>query len=96
MMEFIRQANLSSVRELLTPENAYNRDRSGRSPLHMAVLYERKFVIKFLLKEYPAAVHLKDDVSHLADTNYNLSLTVSYHQLPPATHCHLSLTTTCH
>lgn len=61
-MEFIRQANLAKAREYLTDMTAFMRDRSGRSPLHMAVLYERRFVIKYLVKSYPATVHIKDDV----------------------------------
>ena len=62
--EYIRQANLSKAREYLTEETAFIKDRAGRSSLHMAVLYERRFVIKYLLKSYPGLVHVKDDVSH--------------------------------
>lgn len=62
-MEFIRQANLAKARECLTDTTAFLRDRAGRSPLHMATLFERRFVIKYLVKSYPASVHIKDDVS---------------------------------
>lgn len=61
--EFIRQANLAKAREYLNDDTAFLRDRAGRSSLHMAVLYERRFVIKYLLKSYPALVHVRDDVS---------------------------------
>lgn len=60
--EYIRQANLAKAREYLTDESAFVCDRAGRSSLHMAVLFERRFVIKYILKSYPATVHIKDDV----------------------------------
>lgn len=39
------------------------RDKGGRGLLHKAVLFERRFIIKYFLREYPEMVHLKDIVS---------------------------------
>ena len=63
--EHIKTGNLSRAREHLTDETAFIKDRAGRSSLHIAVLYQRKFVVKHLLKSYPGTVHIKDDVSLL-------------------------------
>ena len=63
--EHIKTGNLSRAREHLTDETASIKDRAGRSSLHIAVLYQRKFVVKHLLKSYPGTVHSKDDVSLL-------------------------------
>lgn len=59
--KYIEGANLLKAKEILSDNTAFANDRAGRSPLHKAVLYERRFVIKHLLKEYPALVNAKDD-----------------------------------
>ena len=59
----IELGNLQRVKQLLTDELVLVRDRAGRSVLQYAIIYERLFVVKFLLKVYPDLIACKDSVS---------------------------------
>ena len=64
----IEAGNLQRIKQLTTDGLVLVRDRGGRTLLHYAMIYERLFVIKFLLKTYPDLLHLKDNVSKLCLT----------------------------
>ena len=59
----IELGNLQGLRGQLHAQFATARDGSGRTLLHTAVLYERHFIIIFLLKRHPEIVNQTDVVS---------------------------------
>ena len=59
----IMKGNLMEVRDNLNKKLSKTRDRNGRIPLIQAVLLERRFVIKHILKEFPKTVNATDFVS---------------------------------
>ena len=59
----IELGNLQRVKQLLTDELVLVRDRAGRTVLQYAIIYERLFVVKFLLKVYPDLIPCKDSIS---------------------------------
>ena len=59
----IMKGNLMEVRDNLNKKLSKTRDRNGRTPLIQAVLLERRFVIKHILKEFPKSVNATDFVS---------------------------------
>ena len=61
----IIKGNLQELRDTLSKKQAKTKDRNGRIPLHQAVLFERRFIIKYILKEYPKCAHQQDSVSYL-------------------------------
>ncbi|XP_052082260.1 uncharacterized protein LOC127719926 [Mytilus californianus] len=56
----IETGNLHEIKQHMINRLADSRDKGGRGLLHKAVLFERRFIIKYFLKEYPEMVHLKD------------------------------------
>ncbi|CAG2231083.1 unnamed protein product [Mytilus edulis] len=56
----IETGNLHEVKQHMINRLATARDKGGRGLLHKAVLFERRFIIKYFLREYPEMVHLKD------------------------------------
>ena len=65
----IENGNLHEIKQHMINRLAVCRDKGGRGLLHKAVLYERRFIIKYFLKEYPQMVHIRDFVSSLIFTN---------------------------
>ncbi|XP_033724606.1 poly [ADP-ribose] polymerase tankyrase-2-like [Pecten maximus] len=53
--------NLAKLKEDITPKLSVCRDMGGRGLLHKAVMFERKYVISYLLKEFPATMKIRDN-----------------------------------
>ncbi|KAJ8313223.1 hypothetical protein KUTeg_009221 [Tegillarca granosa] len=56
----VANGNLKEVKELMNGSLSSCRDKGGRSLLHKAVLFERRFIIKFLLLQYPETINVQD------------------------------------
>lgn len=69
----VERGNLLEVKRLITADLSKSRDKGGRGLLHKAVLFERRFVIKYLLKEFPKMVHVEDYVSDSILSRLDLS-----------------------
>ena len=61
---YIEVANLQQARDLMDSHMIRARDRAGRSALHKAILFEKTYISKHILENYPDVVNLKDSVSH--------------------------------
>ena len=60
LMVGLESANLQRAKELLDEDAINYKDRGGHSPLHIAVLYERKYCVRYILQTFPQAVHFLD------------------------------------
>ncbi|XP_013406684.1 ankyrin-1 [Lingula anatina] len=57
----VENANMSEAKKYLDDRDMGRaKDRGGRTPLHKAVIYERRIIIKFLIKDYPETLNMKD------------------------------------
>ncbi|XP_074640268.1 uncharacterized protein LOC141898322 [Tubulanus polymorphus] len=56
----IRRGNLSVMKSLINDKNSRVRDGAGRTYLHIAALFARRFMVNFLIKNYPALVSDQD------------------------------------
>ena len=59
----VELGNLQRLKRTMDDKLVSSRDRGGRSRMHKAILYERVYIIKYLLKTYPDIVNIKDNVS---------------------------------
>ena len=60
-----KKGNMSEFKEIIDDTLAAFRDREGRTPLHVAVLYERTFIVKWYLGHQPEVINMADTVGHL-------------------------------